>query len=108
VCEFLKTGAWPKDQIDHIDGNKLDNRFENLRECNNAQNQANRRPDKNKTFKGVSPRPKGKFLARLGQKCLGTYTTPEDAARAYDKALVAKFGVFARTNFPTQKDQAHG
>lgn len=34
-------GAWPKDQIDHINGNRCDNRIDNLREVTNAENGKN-------------------------------------------------------------------
>ncbi|MCZ4330769.1 HNH endonuclease [Castellaniella denitrificans] len=36
-------GHFPKDGIDHINGNKADNRISNLRECDNAQNVQNQR-----------------------------------------------------------------
>lgn len=41
------TGEWPKDQIDHINGIRDDNRFCNLREVTNASNQWNKTHNKN-------------------------------------------------------------
>ena len=37
VCK----GCWPKQQLDHINGNKYDNRIENLREVNGSENNMN-------------------------------------------------------------------
>lgn len=42
VVWLLMTGAWPDKFLDHIDGNRANNRFENLREATKAQNQQNR------------------------------------------------------------------
>lgn len=45
---FYQTGKWPKDQIDHINGIRDDNRFCNLREANNSQNMMNiKKPNSN-------------------------------------------------------------
>lgn len=84
-----ETGTWPIGQIDHINGNPADNRFTNLREVTNQQNQHNRLASKDsKTgIKGVSLRPSGQYFTRLHINgtciCLGTYNTVTDAARAY-------------------------
>jgi len=90
---------------DHINGNTLDNRKENLRMCDKNQNQANRRKYKTNTsgFKGViyDKRQKRKpWIAQCQKVCLGSFTTKEEAARAYDKRAVEVFGEFAQLNFP--------
>lgn len=94
-------------QVDHVNGNGLDNRRENLRIASHAQNQANRRLGKNNTsgFKGVYwHRGHGRWRAAIkvsGRKIvLGHFITPEAAARAYDKAALEHFGAYARINFP--------
>jgi hypothetical protein len=94
--------------IDHINGNGLDNRRENLRPCTAAQNAANRalRRDARTGFKGVRAKG-GKWLARIQasgvRRHLGSFETPEDAAKAYDAAAIESFGQFARLNFPKEQ-----
>lgn len=57
-CDLLPAddGDWPKDQLDHINGVRDDNRIENLREVTSQQNNFNRKPNSNSTsnYKGVS------------------------------------------------------
>jgi N6-adenosine-specific RNA methylase IME4 len=111
---YATNGGRPLHQIllganggDHRDGNTLNNRRYNLRPATSAQNNRNRRLASNNTtgFKGVSFRAdRGTYLAaiRLGPslKKIGTYPTPEQAARAYDDVARDVFGEFAALNFP--------
>lgn len=85
-------------QVDHINGNPLDNRRSNLRLCHRHENIANTR--------GYGKYPKGvakignTYRARIAKRYIGSFPTPEDAGRAYDKAAIALFGSFANLNFP--------
>lgn len=94
----------PVDMVDHINGDGLDCRRVNLRPTTPSLNGANRATQKRSSsgFKGVSPTPEGRWRARIGaqNKHIGNFTSPEDAARAYDAAALAKWGAHARLNFP--------
>ncbi len=92
-------------QVDHINGDGLDNRKENLRICTNAENNRNRRPYPygDSKFKGVSwAKRDEKWRATIkmnGKRIhLGYFTREIDAANAYDAAAIERFGEFARTN----------
>lgn len=93
-------------QVDHINGNRLDNRRENLRLCSNTENQRNLtrlRPGKSSSHKGVSWYKKTqKWRAQItfSQKVIliGYFATELEAARAYDAKAIELFGEFARTN----------
>lgn len=97
------TGEWPRGDIDHINGDRLDNRWSNLREATRSQNLGNSRiPSTNKSgFKGVSfDGRRNKWLAQITidgvHYHLGRYDKAEDAAQAYREALRGHFGKFAR------------
>lgn len=83
---FYMTGEWPKNQIDHIDLNRTNNRWSNLRDATNAQNNANKRiPVTNTTgFKGVRRDRGDKYRAEVrfnGKKIsINGLDTPERAA----------------------------
>lgn len=91
---------FPDGQIDHKNGDCLDNRKENLRICDRSQNGINR-PPLNKKYKGV--RQVGRrFEARIKFKQkdirLGSFKTEIEAAKAYNEAAKKYFGEFAWLN----------
>lgn len=89
-------------QVDHINGNALDNRRSNLRLATLQQNCFNRpkRSDgKYSKYKGVGMPPWSARIKVIGKTILlGTYKTEEDAALAYNEAATKYFGEFARPN----------
>lgn len=91
-------------QVDHRDGNGLDNRRANLREATPSQNLHNQRLSRANTsgYKGVEwHKAKGKWRARImingKQRYLGLFATAEDAYAAYCKASAELHGEFGRT-----------
>jgi len=98
-------GAKPGEQIDHINGNKQDNRRCNLRFATAAENARNRKLCiTNKLgVKGVSYREKSRLyypqIKKNGKRIyIGCFKTLEEAKAVYDKAAVEHFGEFARLN----------
>lgn len=92
-------------QTDHINGDKLDNRKENLRMCTNAQNQMNKGLQSNNTsgYRGVywnKARNRWGAVIKLNgkQKHLGQHRKIEEAALAYNKSAKELFGEFAYLN----------
>jgi hypothetical protein len=98
------TGEWPTGHVDHRDGNKLNNKWSNLRPATWTQNQGNKpvRLDSTSGLKGVAWRPRiQKWVAYIGSNKqrvhLGVFTSKEDAHDAYVKAAQIRFGEYARS-----------
>lgn len=95
------TGEWPLAEIDHADGKRDNNAWDNLREANRSQNTANTAAHKDNVL-GL------KGIRRAGNKCeasisangkrhyLGLFDTPEEAHEAYKSAALLLHGEFAR------------
>ena len=97
------TGEWPSEQTDHIDGDRTNNRWANLREASGSQNKYNTGVRSHNTTgaRGVfRHKQTGKFVARIkiGDKRvnLGSFDTVEQASEAYEKAAKEVFGLFYR------------
>lgn len=98
--------APPGVDVDHVNGDTLDNQRSNLRWANDSQNAANRRylPTNTSGFRGVCFNKKaGKWQAGIKHQgksiYLGIYDDVEAAARAYDAMARRVFGEFAVFNF---------
>lgn len=93
VAWFLYFGYWPTDTIDHINGNPLDNRIENLRIVNHKINMQNRRCLSARNcsgFSGVFKMKNGKYKASISinntTKYLGHYDNFEEACETVRQA----------------------
>lgn len=112
VIWAIVTGAWPVEQIDHIDHDPSNNRFENLREATRFENMRNRRslPGTSSRYLGVSLCPrsyKWRACVRVNgkPKYLGAFKIEADAAHAYDRAATKQYGKFANLNFKTGSEK---
>jgi hypothetical protein len=95
----MMTGTEPQDQIDHIDGDRLNNRWANFREANNGQNRHNTKLAKNNTSgtKGVCwDEHHQAWAATIDQKRIGRFKFKQDAIDARMKAAEELHGQFMR------------
>lgn len=92
--------------VDHINGNKLDNRRENLRWASRSENNRNSKNKGDRPFKGVVHNRGLYWVAQIrldGKNThIGTFDSEIEAAKAYDAAAKKHFGDFARLNFPEE------
>jgi hypothetical protein len=114
VAWLIMTGEWPAGDIDHINLNRSDDRWSNLRVATESENMANRLAPRNNTsgFKGVSfDRKTKKWRAKITKNYshhyLGAFDTPEAACAAYSKAAHELFGEFARTDVLRDMTRIH-
>jgi hypothetical protein len=105
------TGEWPPDQIDHVSGDRADNRWLNLRLADNSKNRANtgRSVVNTSGLKGVSwDKARHKWRADIkvhGKSSnLGCFGCKADAALAYDRSAILFSGPFARLNFSPEEN----
>ncbi len=108
---LMHHGFLPK-YIDHINGNPLDNRIENLRAATQSQNCANALLSKANTsgYKGVTyDKRLKKWVAQVGKdgKCIrfGMFEDINDAAAAYELGSRKLFGEFSRSEQATNRNQ---
>ena len=87
------TGSWPTQQIDHINGDRSDNRIANLREVSNTDNARNASLSANNTSGTTGvwlDKRRNRWCAEIKinrrKVHLGSYATPEEAAQARKKA----------------------
>jgi hypothetical protein len=98
--------------VDHINGNRLDNRQENLRLTNSLENAQNRKKSSNKTseYMGVSYNNQSKkyraaITINSRRIVVGSYNNEKDAAEARDLAIVNEFPNSSyNLNFPENMD----
>ena len=91
-------GEWPNDEIDHIDGNGLNNKLSNLREVTRKDNVKNARKPKDNTsgYIGVHiVKNTGMYESYIGvcgkKVALGMFTNISEAVNARERAEV-KYG----------------
>ena len=89
---YYVNGNWPKDQIDHINGNPTDNRICNLRETTQAQNRQNQHKSKagERRYMGTTFCKRAqKWISQCTlngvTKYVGSFDTAEEASKAYLK-----------------------
>jgi hypothetical protein len=95
------TGHWPKDDVDHVDLDRSNNRWGNLRDATRSQNVANsgRRANNKSGFKGVTfKNDRWRATIVVAGRCLhlGYFQTPEEAHEAYRTASQQLHGEFGR------------
>ena len=105
VAETFIENPLSKRCVDHIDNDRTNNNWENLRYATHAENGRNmkKHSDGSSVYKGVSyNKIRCKWTAQIGvnrsQKRLGAFTNEREAAEAYNAAAIEHFGVFARLN----------
>jgi HNH endonuclease len=101
LAHLYMTGEWPE-ELDHIDGDPHNNRWENLRLCTRSQNSMNRRlgPTNTSGIKGVGWCPRAEcWIAKVvinGRPKQSSHSTKEEAAAAVQELRTKLHGAFSR------------
>lgn len=90
------TGVWP-DEIDHLDRDGLNNRWNNLEDKGKSRNMLNRsRSHQCRHLRGATPRKNGKWVSQIGFEGknihIGTFGSEQEAHDAYLKKSLELFG----------------
>lgn len=97
----MHNGYWPSNEVDHVNGDRADNRPCNLREATKSENGANKRTVGPWAMKGIS-RSRSRWRATLRKDGkfyhIGVFDTPEAAHAAYVEAAKAHHGGYARAS----------
>lgn len=98
-------GSFPEKDLDHINGDRSDNRIENLREASGSENSMNRRNRSDNTsgkkgvvWHGIQNKWQAQICSDGKNRCLGYFHDIEEAAHAYNKAAIKLHGEFAVLN----------
>jgi hypothetical protein len=108
LAYFYMTGRWPVHEIDHIDGDRTNESWSNLREVTRCENIANSdRQVGTSGLRGVKWDPnasvwRARIAYRGRREYVGAYATKEEAYKAYLEAADAIHGEFALHNRPNQ------
>lgn len=108
---LMVTGKWPNHQVDHVNGDRSDNRLCNIREASQYENMQNCTFSTNNSgYTGVSFKAKTiRWIAQINaygkQIYLGSFKTKEEAAKAYLKAK-SKLHTFNPTPREVRDEQA--
>ncbi len=107
VIWAMHYGEWPSLHIDHINGQRDDNRIVNLRLATRSQNNQNVRSQRGSSsrFKGVAwDKSRGKWTVGIKvnykRHNLGRFDCEIAAAKAHDAAALRLYGAYAKLNFP--------
>ncbi len=114
----MRTGQEPPKYLDHINGDRSDNRFENLREADHFMNMWNRSEHKLNTsgFTGIrwhdyeSNRSRPSWVVKLGFEGkvihVGYFSDIKDALRAFEKAVIENHGDFGKRKIEHNRKMA--
>ena len=91
---FYVTGEWPKQEIDHANGDRDDNRIANLREATRSQNMMNT-PKRGVCFHRGQQKWQASIRANGKRTHLGSFATEDEALEAYRLAASVMHGDFA-------------